>query len=145
MNSKSEIIKLLFVISLLLTFLEAKTYKIGFAQDTLSNDWRKAQADQLIYYSKKYNFLELTISDAKGSVANQIAAIEKFIKEDYDFIITSPINASITSVVLKKAVDKGIKVILLSRGINSDHYTSFIAPDNYKIGQEAAKYLLNKM
>jgi ribose transport system substrate-binding protein len=48
MNSKSEIIKLLFVISLLLTFLEAKTYKIGFAQDTLSNDWRKAQADQLL-------------------------------------------------------------------------------------------------
>lgn len=143
--NKNYIIKIILLVTLFFGYLEAKTYKIGFAQDTLANDWRKAQADELIYYSNKYDFLELTISDAKGSVANQIAAIEKFIKEDYDFIITSPINATITSIVLKKAIDKGIKVILLSRGINGDYYTSFIAPDNYKIAQEAAKYLLNKM
>ncbi|OCL93865.1 substrate-binding domain-containing protein [Aliarcobacter thereius] len=141
-NSLSKIILLLLVG---LCFLEAKTYKIGFAQDTLANDWRKAQAEQLIYYSKKYDFLEVTVTDAKGSVANQIASIEKFIKDDYDFIVTSPISPSITSKVLKKAIDKGIKVILLSRGINEENYTSFIAPDNYKIAQEAAKYLLKKI
>lgn len=98
-NSLSKIILALLVG---FCFLEAKTYKIGFAQDTLANDWRKAQAEQLIYYSKKYDFLEVTVTDAKGSVANQIASIEKFIKDDYDFIVTSPISPSITSKVLKK-------------------------------------------
>jgi len=143
--NKNSIIKIALIVGLFLGIVEAKVYKVGFAQDTLANDWRKAQVDEAVEYAKKYNFLELTVIDAKGSVANQIAAIEKFIKEDYDFIITSPISSSITSIVLKKAIEKGIKVILIDRGIQGDYYTSFIAPDNYKIAQQSAKYLLKKM
>jgi ribose transport system substrate-binding protein len=134
------VIILLFVVA-----AQAKEYKIGFAQDTLANDWRKTQVDEAVKEVAKYDFLSITIKDANGSMAKQILDIESFIKEDYDYIITSPIEPKITSLVLKKAISKGIKVILIDRGIESDDYTTFIAPDNDKIAQEAAHYLLKKM
>ncbi|MBE0491599.1 MAG: substrate-binding domain-containing protein [Sulfurospirillum sp.] len=78
-------------------------------------------------------------------MAQQIFAIERFINAEYDFIITSPIDPTITSSTLKKAIDKNIKVILISRNINGDNFTTFIAPDNHKIAQKAAHYLLKKL
>jgi len=142
---KNNIIKIVMMVSLIVGFVQAKEYKVGFAQDTLANDWRKAQADEAINEARKYDFLKLHIKDAGGSVAKQILHIEEFIKDDYDFIITSPISATITPIVLKKAMKKGIKVILIDRGVEGDDYTSFISPDNKKIAKEAARYLLEKM
>ncbi len=140
-----KMVKIVGILLLLVTFGLAKEYKIGFAQDTLANDWRKAQVDEALKEASKYDYLDITIKDAKGSAASQILYIEQFIKDGYDYIISSPIEPTITSMVLKKAIDKGIKVILISRGIDSDDYTTFIAPDNYKIGEDAAHYLLKKM
>lgn len=125
--------------------LFAETYKVGFAQDTLDNDWRKAQADELVNTAKKYPFLSVTVKDANSKVSNQIADLEYFIENNYDFIITSPIDEKITSLVLKKAIKKNIKVILIDRGIISDDYTSFISPDNYKIAKRAGEYLVKKL
>lgn len=133
------------ILLLLVVTMQAKEYKIGFAQDTLSNDWRKAQVEEVVKEVNKHDFLSITVKDAKGSIAKQILDIESFIKQEYDYIITSPIEPTITSMVLKKAIEKGIKVILIDRGIDSDDYTTFITPDNLKIAQEAAQYLIKMM
>lgn len=136
-----------FIVAILLivSFLEAKVYKVGFAQDTLANDWRKAQADAVESEASKYDFIDLSIKDAKGSVATQILHIEEFIESGFDFIITSPIDSKITSQVLKKALDRGIKVVLISRGVDSDNYTTFVRPNDAKIAKEAAEYLAKEM
>lgn len=132
-------------VTILITALFSKEYKVGFAQDTLANDWRIAQVEDVKNEIAKYNFLKLTIKDAKAKVSNQISDIEFFIKNDYDFIITSPINAKITSFVLKKAIKKGIKVILLDRDITSDDYTVFISTDNRLMAKKAALFMAKKM
>jgi ABC-type sugar transport system substrate-binding protein len=137
--------KILFFILFLILNIYAKSYKVGFAQDTLLNDWRKAQVLDVQQEIDKYPFLQLTVKDANAQLSKQIEDIEYFINNKYDFIITSPINAKITSLVLKKAIEKGIKVILIDRGIEEEHYTSFISPDNYKIAQNAANYLTKKL
>lgn len=135
----------LFLLLLLPLSLFAKQYIIGFSQDTLSNDWRLAQVKQVKKEVNKYQNLKLYIKDANAKVSKQIRDIEEFINQGVDFIIASPKDAKITSLVLKKAMEKGIKVILISRTISSDDYTVFIAPDNYKIGQDAAKLLVKKL
>jgi ABC-type sugar transport system substrate-binding protein len=122
--------------------LHAKVYVVGFAQDTLANDWRAAQVQEVKDEVAKYSNIKLIVKDGEGKVSNQIRDIEEFIKMGVDFIITSPIDARVTSMVLKKAIEKDIKVILISRTINSDDYTAFVAPDNYQIGQDAASFLL---
>lgn len=131
------------ILCLLPLIISAKEYTIGFAQDTLKNDWRLAQVEELKNEVKKHPNLKLIIKSANTKVSKQIRDLELFIKQDLDFIITSPIEPNITSLVLKKAIDKGIKVILLISTISSNNYTAFISPDNEKIGEEAAKHLVN--
>jgi ribose transport system substrate-binding protein len=125
--------------------LFAYTYKIGFAQDTLANDWRKAQVDEAILQTSKYDFLTIDVKDAKGEVSKQILHIDEFIDKRYDFIVTSPIDATLTAAVTQKAIDKNIKVILISRGVDGEGYTTFIAPDNEKIARQAAEFMVKKM
>ena len=127
------------------TTLFAKEYVIGFAQDTLANDWRAAQVKEVQNEVSKYPNLKLIVKDAKGKVSNQIRDIQRFINQNVDFIITSPKDAKVTSLVLKKAIDKGIKVILISRTIDTDDYTAFVSANNYTIGVDAAKFLAKYM
>lgn len=135
------------LIFIFLTFgtVFAKEYIVGFAQDTLANDWRAAQVEEVKNELAKYPNFKLIVKDAKGKVSNQIRDIQRFIDQGVDFIITSPKDAKITSLVLKKAINKGIKVILISRTIVTDDYTAFVAPDNYLIGKDAAKFLAKHM
>ncbi|MBN2782563.1 MAG: substrate-binding domain-containing protein [Campylobacterales bacterium] len=133
---------------LFITFINivfAKEYVIGFAQDTLANDWRAAQVQEVRDEVAKHPHLKLIVKDAKGKVSNQIRDIQRFINDEVDFIITSPIDAKVTSLVLKKAIDKGIKVILISRGVQTQDYDVFISPNNYQIAKDSAKYLLKQM
>jgi ribose transport system substrate-binding protein len=125
--------------------LFAYTYKIGFAQDTLANDWRKAQVDEAVLQTSKYDFLTIDVKDAKAEVSKQILHIDEFIDKRYDFIVTSPIDAMLTAAVTQKAIEKGIKVILISRGVEGEGYTTFIAPDNEKIARQAAEFMVKKM
>lgn len=137
--------RLIIFLTITVNILFAKEYIIGFAQDTLANDWRAAQVQEVKDEIAKYPNLKLIVKDANGKVSNQIRDIQRFIDQGVDFIITSPKDAKITSLVLKKAIDKGIKVILISRTIETDDYTAFVAPDNYLIGEEAGKFLAKKL
>lgn len=133
--------KYIVFVMLFVNIVFAKEYIIGFAQDTLANDWRAAQVQEVKDEIAKYPNLKLIVKDAKGKASNQIRDIQRFINQNVDFIITSPKDAKITSLVLKKAIKKGIKVILISRTITTDDYTAFVAPDNYMIGKDAGKFL----
>ncbi|MEA2019701.1 MAG: substrate-binding domain-containing protein [Campylobacterota bacterium] len=137
--------KLILLLLSILNIVIAKDYTIGFSQDTLANDWRAAQVQEVKNEVMKYDNLNLIVKDAKAKVSQQIRDIEEFINANVDFIIASPKDAKITSLVLKKAIKKGIKVILISRTITTDDYTTFIAPNNYNIGQDAAKVLIENM
>ncbi|MEA3354365.1 MAG: substrate-binding domain-containing protein [Campylobacterota bacterium] len=135
----------LFLMLIIIDSISAKDYQVGFAQDTMDNDWRLAQVKDVENEIAKYPYLHLTVKDANSQISNQILDIEYFIKNNYDFIITSPINSNLTSKVLKKAQSKGIKVILLDRGITTDNYNTFISPDNILIAKKAARFLVDKL
>lgn len=137
--------KYILFLVIFLNILDAKDYTIGFSQNTLQNDWIVAQANEVKNEISKHKNLKLIVKNAQGKVSNQIRHLEEFIKTNVDFIIVCPLNAQITPLVLKKAIKKNIKVILLSRGINSDDYTSFITGSNRLIAQKSAKYLAKKI
>lgn len=123
----------------------AQEYKVGFPQDTLANDWRLAQVNEAKKEASKHPFLTLDVKDSFGKVSHQVANMEYFIYNNYDYILTSPISPEISSMVLKKAREQGIKVVLISRGISSDDYDVFIRPDNKKIGEKAANLIAKKL
>lgn len=124
---------------------KGKTYLVGFAQDTMGNDWRIAQVRSLEREFKKYPFIKFFYTNAKGQTAGQIKDIEDMINMNVDVLVTSPRDAKIMVPVISRAYKKGIPVVLISRRIETDDFTIFIHPDNRQIAKKAAQYIARRL
>jgi len=123
----------------------AEPFVVGFAQDTLANDWRKAQVDEAVKTADNYENMEIIVKDAGAKSTVQLLHIDEFIALGVDGIITSPFDTPLMAKALTKAQEKGIKVVLISRKISADSYDLFIAPDNFNIAKRAGEFLLEEM
>lgn len=124
---------------------QKKTYRVAFAQDTLTNDWRKAQTLGLEEGFKHHPEVRFAYTDANGNSARQIQDIEDLVGKGLDLLITSPRDAELMSPVVAKVMARGIPVLLLSRRISGDTYTSFIRADNRAIARQAAQRLAQRL
>lgn len=118
---------------------------IAFAQDDLSNDFRKAQVNEVKEAVANHPQLRFVSSNAKGQTALLIYQIDRFIQQQVDLIIVGTNDARAVVPVVTKAYQSGIPVIILDRGIESQNYTTFINSDNIKIGQLGARYIAEKL
>ena len=74
--------------------------------------------------------------------------MDNFITQKVDLLLISPFEASPLTPAVKRAMDAGIPVIELDRKTVGDpgkDYTAFIGGDNYKIAEEAGKYIAKKL
>ena len=142
-----KLLKITFVLLSIATLSNAdqKIRTIAFAQDTMANDFRKAQVFEVRDAVAKHSELKFIYSDAKGKTSLMIRQIEKFIIQKVDLIIVGTNNAKSVVPVVAKAYHSGIPVIVLDRGIEGDEYTSFINSDNIKIGKMGAKYIASQL
>ena len=140
--------RLLLISILLYTYLlsaQNEMRTIAFAQDTMANDFRKAQVFEVRDAVAEHSELKFVYSDAKGKTSLMIRQIEKFIAQKVDLLILGTNNAKSVVPVVAKAYHSGIPVIVLDRGIDGDEYTSFINSDNIKIGMLGAKYIASQL
>ncbi len=74
-------------------------------------------------------------------IAGQIAIIEDYINKGIDAIVLAACDAQGLIPVLEKAQQKGIPVITIDSGVDSDIPFSFIATDNILAAEKAAQKL----
>jgi len=74
----------------------------------------------------------------EADVSKQVSILETAISTKPDAIIIAPTVADALVPGIEKAMDMGIPVIVIDSAANTDKYISFLASDNYKIGQAAA-------
>lgn len=72
---------------------------------------------------------------------SQIAVIEDFITRGVDGIVVAPLDSSALVAPIEEAIGKGIPVVIIDSGLNSDNYVSFVATDNYKGGKLGGEHL----
>ncbi len=113
---------------------------VGFSQDTLGNDWRQAQARELEQAFAKLPGYRLLVTDGMGRTAKQISDIEDLLRLPVDILIASPRDSHAMTPVIGKAHRNGIPVILLTRSIEGNDYTTLIAPDDASIARDAAHH-----
>ncbi|MAC48511.1 MAG: LacI family transcriptional regulator [Oceanospirillum sp.] len=118
---------------------------IAFAQDTLKNDFRRAQVMEAKQAAQAHNNMRFTYSDAQGRTSLLIHQIEQFISRQVDILIVGTNDAQAVVPVINKAHSAGIKVIILDRGVDTDQYTTFINSDNREIGAIAGRYIAEQM
>lgn len=125
--------------------VSAKKKLVAFAQDTMANDWRAAQVRDLQQAFARHPDIEFIFTDAYGDTARQVEDIEKLAARGVDVLITSPRDAELMREPIARVYRKGIPVILLSRRVNGDEFTQFIAADNRVIARQAAQYLARRL
>lgn len=123
----------------------AEQYLIGFAQDTLGNDWRLAQVRDVERELSQYPEVSFIVTDAEGETSLQAQHIEDLAARGVDVLITSPRDQVVLSGVIEQVYAQGIPVILLSRSIQGEGYTSFVTSDNQAIARSAAEYLVEEL
>ena len=139
-----KVLYFVFLCSFLLTACsQKKKYKIGVSQ--CSEDiWREKLNDEILNSAYLYDNLKIEIASANESDKQQVAQIDKFVKDGVDLLIVSPNKQSTITPAIVRAYKKGIPVILFDHKINSDQYTSYIGADNVNIGREMGNFLARK-
>lgn len=120
-------------------------YRVVFAQDTLANDWRRAQAVELEREFSRHPRVSFRYTDAQGNAAHQVQDIEDALARGVDLLIVSARDAELTARVVEKAKAAGVRVMLLSRRVSTDAYDVFIHADNADIGRRAARRLVQRL
>ncbi len=145
MTFKQMILAGIVVYSSILAAAENNGKTVAFAQDTMANDFRKAQTREVADTLKKYPNIHFVSSDAKGKTALLISQINNFIDTKADLLIIGTNDAKAVVPVISKAYKNKIPVIILDRGIQGDDYTTFINSDNIKIGTLGAQYIAKRL
>jgi ribose transport system substrate-binding protein len=142
------LLKKLFVFFMVTTSLmggEPAPQVIAFAQDTMANDFRKAQVYEVRDALAVQPGIRFVYSDAKTQTSLLIRQIEHFITQKVDLIIVGTNDENAVVPVIAKAYENGIPVIILDRGIQGNAYTTFINSDNIKIGAIGAEYIAKRL
>lgn len=94
-----------------------------------------------------YTF-ELTLSGDELAVSKQVENIENAINKGADGIIIAPMDGSAIIPALEKAKKANIPVIIADAAVEEGHedlYLTYIGSDNYNIGYEAGKQMIEKI
>jgi ribose transport system substrate-binding protein len=123
-------------------------FVIGFSQANNAEPYRQHVNDELTTAAKKVPQFTLQIADGAGNVNTQTSQMDNFITQKVDLILISPFEASPLTPVVARAMKAGIPVIELDRKTVGDagkEYTAFIGGDNFKIAEEAGRYVADKL
>lgn len=132
-------------VSLMAVSLNADIKTIAFAQDTMGNDFRKAQVYEVRDAVAKQPNIKFVYSDAKGQTSLLIRHIKGFVESKADLIVIGTNDEKAVVPIISQAHKSGIPIIILDRGIQGSDYTTFINSDNIKIGATGAEYIAKRL
>jgi ribose transport system substrate-binding protein len=118
---------------------------VAFAQDTLKNDFRLAQVNEVKEAVAKLPGWRFVNSDAQGQTSLLIHQIEQFAAQQVDVLIVGTNDERAVVPAVAKAFKAGIHVIVLDRGIQGKDYTTFINSDNVFIGKLGGEYIAQRL
>lgn len=125
---------------------QEKLITVGFSQVGAESDWRTANSVSIKQTFTPERGYDLLFEDAKQKQSNQIMAIRRFIQQEVDYIVFSPVVESGWDTVLEEAKRAGIPVIIIDRKVSvrdTGLYTAWIGSNFYLEGQKACKVLHN--
>jgi ribose transport system substrate-binding protein len=126
------------------TTVEVKKFKIGMANFSQCCAYFIGMNKAVIDEASPYTNIEILSTDANGDAAKLNSDIEDLIAKKVDGVIISgawleQLPAALDS--LKKA---GIPAVLVDRQWKGE-YTSYVGPENFKIGQQDGQYIVDRL
>jgi len=149
MNKRIVLLGLVLLTAVSVVFLgscqkkSSNVIKVGFAQCKADeSDWRIANTKsmQQAFSVPGYQF---TLADSNNDAAKQLADVQGFIDQEYNYIVIAAVNMDGWDTVLGNAKNAGIPVILVDRTINApeDLWTCWVGPDFKLEGVKAVEWM----
>jgi len=116
---------------------------VGFAQCKADeSDWRMANTRSMLNSFNVPGY-RLILSDSNNDAAKQVADVQGFIDQEFDYIVIAAVNMDGWTTVLQNAKKAGIPVILVDRSMNvpDDLYTCWVGPDFKVEGEKAVAWM----
>jgi ABC-type sugar transport system substrate-binding protein len=88
----------------------------------------------------KENGVEMLVANSDNKIEKEVEIINTYIERGVDAICVVPLSPEGSVQALKRASEKGIKIIVANIGIKADFQSTFIDSDNYGLGADTAKY-----
>ena len=120
--------------------------RVGYAQISEESHWRAACTESIRQTAKDFD-IDLTMEFTNPLVAEQTRLVQRFIDQDMDVIVVSPVVAEGWLPVLEEAAVAGIPILLVDRMVDAEEemYTSFIGADFEEEGRRCARWLLHEL
>ena len=120
-------------------------YRIGISQLGEDDEWRKDMKENLYRELVFYPHIEAIYRQADYNSRKQVEQIRELMEQGIDLLIVSPHEADPLTAVVEEAYNKGIKVIVVDRNINSESYNCYIGANNWQVGYIAGIYAANHL
>jgi len=123
-------------------------WNVGRAGSGDVNDWMVMFSNSFRYgIEEKYgdlfdNYYE---TGANFDPAKQISDVEDLLSKDIDLLFIDPISSAALTASVEKAMDQGVPVILVSTGVQTDNYVTFVHTDNVEAGFKKADQLAERI
>lgn len=120
---------------------------MGYSQVGQESQWRLANTRSIQEAAKEFH-INLLFDDADQSQERQIAAIRRFIQEQVDVIVVSPVVETGWDEVLKEAKAAGIPVVMSDRKVvteEKDLTTTYIGADFEEEGRRAMRWIRDNL
>lgn len=122
-----------------------KKFRIGFAQANNAEPYRQQVNRELQAYAANYPQFTISVADGQGNSSKQVSDVENFETQKVDLLMISPFEAQPLTSIVSAVHTSGVPVIELDRQTANDQYTAFVGGDNKAIGEQAGKYVAEKL
>ena len=117
---------------------------VGLSVSTLNNpffvslrDGAQATADEL--------GLELIVVDAQDSVSKQVSDIEDLVTRGIDVLVVNPTDSDAVVPAVRGAIDAGIPIVAVDRGVNNVDLAYYVVSDNVAGGALAGGFVCEQL
>lgn len=129
------------VLSLSVVSAFAEEYIIGALLSNTSNTFF-ATMQQAIEAKAKELGAKAIVLNAGDDSAKDVTNMENVLSAGADIVLYNPVDSDAAAAVAQMAIDKGVKIISIDRGVNGAEVISHIASDNVYGGRIATEKLI---
>lgn len=118
---------------------------VGYSQADLASTWRTVESDDMQAVADERGY-KIAITNAEGDTERQISDVESLLAQGCNVMVITAIDADAIQPALDACKEKGVPVIMKSRGSNGtpgEDYATFIASDFVWEGEQAGNWIAN--
>jgi len=128
-----------------------KDFTICQINASLAEPWNVQMDEDIKTAAAQYpnaEFPNVTVTvqykDSQGDVLRQRAQLEECILAKVDAILIGPIESGPMTEPVSLAMDAGIPVFLIARGVNGEKFTQYVGSDEFKLSYAQTQWVVEK-